>query len=132
MPTQSDEIHDPVAAIKPASSGWERQTVLITPMLIVHAHVQVKPECIEAFKSATLANARGSLQEPGIARFDVCQQADDPTRFVIVEVFRTAAAPAAHKETAHYAAWRDAVATMMAAPRVGVKFNNVFPDDRGW
>ena len=101
-------------------------------LLIVHVHVRVKPEHVPAFKSATLANARASVQEPGIARFDVVQQADDPTRFVLVEVYRTPAAPAAHKETAHYAAWRDAVAPMMAEPRTSVKFNNVFPDDSGW
>jgi autoinducer 2-degrading protein len=101
-------------------------------MLIVHVHVHVKPEGIEAFRAATLANARASVREPGIARFDVVQQADDPTRFVLVEVYRTAAAPAAHKETAHYAAWRDAVAPLMAAPRTSVKFSNVFPDDAGW
>lgn len=101
-------------------------------MLVVHVHVQVKPEWIEAFKEATLANARASVQEPGMARFDVVQQADDPTRFVLVEVYRTAEAPAAHKETAHYAAWRDAVAPMMAAPRASVKYANVFPPDAGW
>ncbi len=101
-------------------------------MLIVHVHVQVKPEHVAAFQSATLANARASVQEPGIARFDVVQQADDPTRFVLVEVYRTAAATTAHKETAHYAAWRDAVATMMAVPRTSVKYSNVFPDDGGW
>lgn len=101
-------------------------------MLVVHVHVQVKPESVEAFKAATLANARASVQEPGIARFDVVQQADDPARFVLVEVYRTAAAPAAHKETAHYATWRDTVAPMMAAPRTSVKFGNVFPDDAGW
>jgi quinol monooxygenase YgiN len=101
-------------------------------MLVVHVHVQVKPECVEAFKAATLANARASVQEPGIARFDVVQQSDDPTRFVLVEVYRTAEAPAAHKETAHYAAWRDTVAPMMAAPRASVKYTNVFPPDAGW
>lgn len=101
-------------------------------MQIVHVHVRVKPDCIEAFKAASLANARASVQEPGIARFDVVQQSDDPTRFVLVEVYRTAAAPAAHKETAHYATWRDAVAPMMAEPRSSVKFANVFPDDTGW
>ena len=101
-------------------------------MLIVHVHVQVKPEHIEAFKTATLANARASVREPGIARFDIVQQADDATRFVFVEVYRDAAAPAAHKDTAHYAAWRDAVAPMMAAPRTSVKFSNVFPPDGGW
>ena len=98
-------------------------------MLVVHVHVQVKPEHVEAFKTATLANAGSSLREPGIARFDVMQQADDPTRFVLVEAYRDANAPAAHKETAHYATWRDTVAPMMAAPRTSVKFANVFPSD---
>ena len=101
-------------------------------MLIVHVHVQVKPDCVATFQAATLANARASVQEPGIARFDVVQQADDPTRFVLVEVYRTAAAPARHKETAHYATWRDTVAPMMAAPRTSVKFGNVFPEDASW
>jgi len=101
-------------------------------MLVVHVHVHVKPEQIEAFKVATLPNARQSVREPGIARFDVLQQADDPTRFVLVEVYRTSAAPAAHKDTPHYQAWRDAVAPMMAEPRSSVRFGNVFPDDAGW
>ncbi|WP_414664072.1 putative quinol monooxygenase [Horticoccus sp. 23ND18S-11] len=101
-------------------------------MLVVHVHVHVTADSVEAFKAATLANARASVREPGIARFDVVQQADDPTRFVLVEVYRTAAAPAAHKETAHYATWRDTVAPMMASPRTSVKFANVFPEDAGW
>jgi len=103
-------------------------------MLIVHVHVHVhvKPDCVEAFKAATLKNARQSIREPGIARFDVVQQADDPTRFVLVEVYRTQDAPAAHKETKHYQVWRDAVAPMMAEPRTSVKFANVFPEDAGW
>jgi len=101
-------------------------------MLVVHVHVHVRPEHLEAFTTASLANARASVREPGVARFDVVQQADDPTRFVLVEVYRTPAAPAAHKETAHYQAWRDAVAPMMAEPRTSVKFANLFPDDAGW
>lgn len=101
-------------------------------MLIVHVQVQVKPEFIEAFKTATRANALASVQEPGIARFDVCQQADDPTRFVLVEVYRDNQAPAAHKETVHYAAWRDTVAPMMAMARTSMKYSNVFPSDQGW
>jgi autoinducer 2-degrading protein len=101
-------------------------------MLVVHVHVQIKPESVEAFKAATLANARESVKEPGIARFDIVQQQDDPTRFVFVEVYRSAQAPAAHKETKHYTIWRDAVAQMMAEPRSSVKFSNVFPDDQGW
>ena len=101
-------------------------------MLVVHVLVRVKPECVEAFKAATLANARASLREPGIARFDVVQAADEPARFLLVEAYRTAAAPAAHKETAHYALWRDTVAPMMAEPRTSVKFASVFPDEVDW
>lgn len=101
-------------------------------MLIVHVHARVKPEHIEAFKAATLENARQSVREPGIARFDVVQQMDDLTRFVLVEVYRTPDATAKHKETAHYAKWRDAVAPLMAEPRTSVKFGNVFPDDMEW
>ena len=101
-------------------------------MLVVHVHVHAKPECVAAFQTASLENARHSVREPGIARFDVVQQIDDPTRFVLIEVYRTAAAAAAHKETPHYQAWRDAVASMMAEPRTSVKFASVFPDDAGW
>jgi quinol monooxygenase YgiN len=101
-------------------------------MLVVHVHVHVRSESVEAFKAATLANAQASVREPGIARFDIVQQADDATRFVLVEVYRTPEAPAAHKATAHYALWRDTVAPMMATPRTSVKFHNVFPGDAGW
>jgi len=101
-------------------------------MLIVHVHVQVKPEYVEAFKQAAIANAQASLKEPGIARFDVVQQQDDATRFVLVEAYRTAEAPGAHKETKHYQAWRDAVAPMMAEPRSSVKLTNIFPKDESW
>jgi len=101
-------------------------------MFIVHVLVHVKPDQVEAFRAASLENARNSVQEPGVARFDVIQQQDDPTRFVLVEVYRTPEDPAKHKETAHYKKWRDVVAEMMAEPRVGVKYTNVFPDDQGW
>ena len=101
-------------------------------MLVVHVHIRVKSDCIESFQTATLANARASAQEAGIARFDVVQQTDDPTRFVLVEAYRTPAAPATHKETAQYATWRDAVAPMMAEPRTSAKFANVFPNDNDW
>ena len=101
-------------------------------MNIVHVHVHVKPEFVEAFKQATIENASNSVKEPGIARFDVIQQMDDPTRFILVEVYKTADAPAAHKETAHYAKWRDTVADMLAEPRQGIKFTNVFPEDANW
>lgn len=101
-------------------------------MLVVFVYVHVKPEFVDAFKPASIANASHSVQEPGIARFDVIQQADDPTRFVLVEVYRTQEATAAHKATDHYAAWRDAVAGMMAEPRSSTKYANVFPADEGW
>ena len=101
-------------------------------MLVIHVHVQVKPDQVEAFKTATIQNAAQSVQEPGIARFDVIQAQDDSTQFVLVEVYRTEAATAAHKETTQYQTWRDKVADMMAVPRRSVKYANVFPDDMGW
>lgn len=101
-------------------------------MLIVHVHVHVKAECVEAFLAATLENAHNSVKEPGVARFDVVQQLDDPTRFVLVEVYRSEEATVAHKATAHYATWRDTVADMMAEPRSSVKFSAVHPDSAGW
>jgi autoinducer 2-degrading protein len=101
-------------------------------MLIVLVHVKVKPEFIEAFKQASIENASNSVQEAGIARFDVIQQTDDPAKFILVEIYRTAEAPAAHKETAHYAKWRDTVAEMMAEPRQGIKYTNIFPADENW
>lgn len=101
-------------------------------MLVVHVQVRVKPECVQAFLDATLANARESVQEPGIAAFDVMQHQDDPTRFVLVEAYRNADAPVAHKATTHYATWRDAVAPMMAEPRSSVKYTNRFPPDPEW
>jgi len=101
-------------------------------MQIVLVHVNVKPEFVEAFKQATIENASNSVKEAGIARFDVIQQTDDRTKFILVEVYRTAEAPAAHKETAHYAHWRDTVADMLAEPRQGVKYANIFPDDANW
>ena len=101
-------------------------------MLVVHVHIDVLPDSVEAFKAATVINASNSVQELGIARFDVIQDNDDPTHFVLVEVYRSLEATVAHKETAHYAAWRDAVAPMMAKPRTAVRFTNVFPPDTGW
>ena len=101
-------------------------------MFIVHVQVHVKAECVDAFREASLDNARNSVQEPGIARFDVVQDKADPAHFVLVEVYRTPDDPAKHKETAHYAKWRDAVAEMMAEPRSSAKFTNAFPDDEGW
>lgn len=101
-------------------------------MLIVHVHVHVKTEFIEAFKQATVENAANSIKEPGIARFDVIQQADDPTKFVLVEVYRSMEDTVKHKQTAHYARWSEAVMKMMTEPRTSVKYGNVFPNDHGW
>jgi len=101
-------------------------------MYIVHVHVHVKPDQIEAFKAAMLENARNSLKEPGIARFDVIQQADDPTRFVLVEVYRTADDPARHKETVHYNRWRETIEPILAEPRTRTVYANVFPDEEDW
>ena len=102
-------------------------------MVIVHVLVHVKPGCEEAFKEASLVNAQASVRdEPGVARFDVLQQQDNTERFVLVEVYREEADALQHKETAHYQTWRDTVADMMAAPRQGIKFANLFPDDAGW
>lgn len=101
-------------------------------MLIVHVFVHVKQEFVDDFRAATILNARNSVQEAGIARFDVIQQQDNPTRFVLVEVYRTADDPARHKETAHYATWRDTVAEMIAEPRTSIKYTNIFPDESGW
>lgn len=101
-------------------------------MFIVHVFVHVKKDKIEAFKKATVENAQNSIKEPGIARFDVVQQQDDPTRFVLVEVYRTVEDPLKHKETMHYKKWRDTVADMMAEPRSALKFFNVYPDEKGW
>jgi quinol monooxygenase YgiN len=102
------------------------------PLLIVHVQVHVQADRVAEFISATLANARASVEEPGIARFDVVQSKDDPTRFVLIEVYKSADAPDAHKRTAHYAIWRDRVADMMAEPRTSVKFHNVFPESASW
>jgi (4S)-4-hydroxy-5-phosphonooxypentane-2,3-dione isomerase len=101
-------------------------------MLIVFVYVHVKQESIDAFKEVTSENARNSVLEAGIARFDVVQQADDPTRFVLIEVYRDEEAPARHKETSHYLNWRDQAMDMMAEPRSSVKYGNVFPPESGW
>lgn len=101
-------------------------------MFIVHVFVHVKPDQTEAFKAATLKNARESLLEAGVGHFDVIQQLDDGARFVLVEIYRTAADADRHKETEHYKVWRETVAGMMAEPRTGIKYVNVFPDDAGW
>jgi autoinducer 2-degrading protein len=101
-------------------------------MFIVHVQVQVKPEHIEAFKEVTLANAKASIQEPGVVRFDVLQRLDDPARFTLMEAYRTPEDPAKHKQTAHYTKWAEAVTPMMAVPRERAQYSNVFPAETDW
>ena len=101
-------------------------------MLVVHVHIQVKPNYLEDFIKASFENASHSVEEPGIARFDFVQQTDDPTKFMLIEVYKTEDAQAKHKETAHYAKWRDRVTEMMAEPRYAIRYTNHFPDDNGW
>jgi quinol monooxygenase YgiN len=101
-------------------------------MLVVHVFVHVKSDQVEAFRAASIENAKESVREMGIARFDVIQQQEDPTRFVLVEVYRAPSDPARHKETTHYQIWLDAVESMMAEPRTSVKYNSVFPGQDGW
>ncbi len=101
-------------------------------MYIVHVFIHVKADKLEEFKRATEANAAGSLQEPGVARFDFLQQADDPTRFLLVEVYRGQDAAGKHKETAHYNRWREAVEPLLAEPRSRIVYNNLLPNDAGW
>ncbi|MEL6343445.1 MAG: putative quinol monooxygenase [Myxococcota bacterium] len=101
-------------------------------MLIVHVHIQVKPACVDDFVRATAENARSSLQEEGIARFDLIQSQDDPTTFILMEAYRTPEAPALHKETAHFRTWFEAVDSMMAGPRRAVRYHSRVPGDAGW
>ena len=101
-------------------------------MYIVHVFIHVKPECLDAFRAATLANVQNSIQEPGIARFDFLEQQDDPTRFVLVEVYRQPDDALKHKETTHYAAWKATVEDMMAEPRSSIRFSNISPPDQDW
>jgi autoinducer 2-degrading protein len=101
-------------------------------MFIVHVFIHVKSDRIEEFMRATLENARNSVLEPGIARFDVVQHLEDPARFILVEVYRTPEDPVRHKETVHYQTWRDTVEDMMAESRTSIKLTNIFPGEKGW
>ncbi len=101
-------------------------------MLVAIVQIHVKAESVEAFRAASLDNARNSVKEPGVVRFDFLQQENDPTRFVLIEVFRSAEAQAAHRETAHYQTWKETVEAMMAEPRVGVRHLPVFPAESAW
>jgi len=101
-------------------------------LLVVNVSVHVKPDEVDNFIAATRENARNSRLEPGVVRFDLLQAADDPQRFLLVEIYRNPEAVAAHKETGHYKTWRDTVADMMAEPRSSSKFVNIDPADDGW
>lgn len=101
-------------------------------MLISIVEVHVKPNFIEAFIEVTKKNVEGSLGEPGVARFDFLQDDEEPTKFVLYEVYRSAEDPAKHRETHHYKEWKDAVSTMMMTPRTKVIYNNILPLDRAW
>lgn len=101
-------------------------------MLIVQVFAHVHPDAVDAFLTATLDNARHSVLEPGVVRFDVIQQENDPTRFVLVEIYRDDSAPAAHKATPHYARWREAVQPMMVEPRSSTKYRAHFPELARW
>jgi (4S)-4-hydroxy-5-phosphonooxypentane-2,3-dione isomerase len=101
-------------------------------MYIVHVHIRVKPECIDSFKAISIDNARNSLQESGIARFDLIQQIDDPSHFELIEVYRTPADPAKHKETSHYNKWRELAEPMLAEPRTRTVYEYVYPVDKEW
>jgi (4S)-4-hydroxy-5-phosphonooxypentane-2,3-dione isomerase len=101
-------------------------------MYIVHVHIRVKPEFAETFKAISIENARNSLQEPGIARFDVIQEVDDPNRFELIEAYRSPADPAKHKETVHYNKWSELAEPMLAEPRSRTIYTNIFPAEQEW
>ena len=101
-------------------------------MLIVAVHARIKPEHVQGFREACLENARNSIQEPGVVRFDVLQQTDDPTRFMLYEVYRSPDDPPKHRETPHYNAWLAKVTDMFAEPRTRQMLSNVFPPDQAW
>ncbi len=101
-------------------------------MLVVHVHIRVKPEDVEGFKKITIKNARNSLKEPGIIRFDMIQKEDDPAYFVLSEVYKDVEATTKHKETPHYAEWRAAAESMMTEQRHSVRFKDIFPEEKYW
>ena len=128
----SPRSRDPLPEQDSSRQKVSATAIQSTQMLIIHVFVHVKPDDVAAFTTTTLENARNSVQEPGVVRFDVIQQDDDPTRFVLLEIYRTPADPARHKETAHYLTWRNAVEPMMAEPCRSVKYRAVFPEAAGW
>jgi len=119
-----------MATRQKSESNTARLQGRVSKIIVAHVHVHVRSESVEAFRRATLENASKSIKEHGIARFDVMQQTDDPTRFALIEVYRTPGAPARHKETPHYRIWRDPVENMMAEPCKGIKYTSVFDSVR--
>ncbi len=101
-------------------------------MYIVHVFIHVKPDKVQEFEAATLENAKQSVKEPGIARFDLIRQVDDPTHFVLLEVYRAQEGHAQHKETPHYKRWQQIAEPMMAEPRRRIIYENVYPGNSGW
>ncbi|NIA15055.1 MAG: antibiotic biosynthesis monooxygenase [Nitrospiraceae bacterium] len=101
-------------------------------MYILHVDIAVKPDCVDEFVEATLANARGSVQEPGCARFDIVQDREDPAHFRLIEVYRNEAAVAAHKDTPHYAAWAETAIPFMAEPRTKTIYRGIYPGEDDW
>ena len=101
-------------------------------MHILHVFIHVKNDKVEEFKAATVENARSSLKELGVVRFDVIQEIEDPTRFLLVEVYRTPEDAAKHKETNHYKHWHEIAEPLMMEPRTRISYRNVFPGESGW
>ena len=101
-------------------------------MIIVHIFIKVKPDALELFKAETLKNAKNSIKEPGILRFDFMQQEDDPLSFLLVEVYKDDSAIIKHKETSHYAEWCQSAEHMIAEPRKRIRYVNIFPEDKEW
>ncbi len=101
-------------------------------MYIVHLFIHVKPDKVGEFEAATLENAQNTLKEPGVARFDLIRQLDDPTRYVLLEVYHSPEDHPRHKETDHYKRWQQIAEPLMAEPRTRIIYQNVFPGDSGW
>lgn len=121
----ADPIAVSVQAVPPGGSAYSHSQVL---MMIIHVHVHVRPDNVAAFIAVSRDNTRHSIEEPGMVRFDVLQQEDDPSRFLLIEIYRSPDDPARHKATPHYATWRDAVEAMMAEPRRSVKYKALTPE----
>lgn len=101
-------------------------------MYIVQVFLHVKPDKVAEFETATVENARKSVKEPLVARFDLARQLDDPTRFILIEIYRSAEGHAQHRATSHYKKWQEVAEPLMVEPRTRIICENVFPEDSGW